>query len=194
MHVLPYSVPLTLQQATADPSLHRDSWTLTGKSGSVSCRITAHFSLVLVHTRFHFCPSSFCYPQSCISSGGSMVGLMVTSSKRSYATLMSAAPRVPAPVTGHCWPVPPQETLRHSKAGLAQSVLCRGSWYRKDFEPSKLFWWVWSLILNAILPLLPSCWGFSFSLGGGVSFIGGIQHSPVNDCCSVIVFNDQSMK
>ena len=30
--------------------------------------------------------------------------------------------------------------------------------------------------------LLPSCWGFSFALGCGVSFIGGIQHSPVDGC------------
>ena len=33
-----------------------------------------------------------------------------------------------------------------------------------------------------VLPLLPSCWGFSFALGRGVSFFGGIQHSPVNAC------------
>ena len=26
------------------------------------------------------------------------------------------------------------------------------------------------------------CWGFSFALGYGVSFFGGIQHSPVNGC------------
>ena len=49
-------------------------------------------------------------------------------------------------------------------------------------EPSKCLWWVWDLILNGILPLLPSCWGFSFALGGGVSFSGGIQHSLVNGC------------
>ena len=30
----------------------RDSWTLIGKSGSVSCGITAPFSWVLVHTGF----------------------------------------------------------------------------------------------------------------------------------------------
>ena len=30
----------------------RDSWTLTGKSGSVSCGVTAPFSRVPVHTRF----------------------------------------------------------------------------------------------------------------------------------------------
>ena len=30
--------------------------------------------------------------------------------------------------------------------------------------------------------LLLSCWGFSFALGHGVYFFGGIQHSPVNGC------------
>ena len=50
------------------------------------------------------------------------------------------------------------------------------------FEPSKRLWCVWGLILNVISPLLPSCWGFSFALGGGVSFFGGIQHSSVDGC------------
>ena len=35
---------------------------------------------------------------------------------------------------------------------------------------------------NKILPLLPSCWGFFFALGRGVSFFGGIKHSPVDGC------------
>ena len=52
------------------------------------------------------------------------------------------------------------------------------------FQPSKHLWWVWGLILDMIFPLLPSCWGFSFALGHGVSFFGGIQHSPVNGCSS----------
>ena len=30
------------------------------------------------------------------------------------------------------------------------------------------------------LPLLPYCWGFSFALRCGLSFFGGIQHSPVD--------------
>ena len=46
-------------------------------------------------------------------------------------------------------------------------------------EPSEHLWWLWDLILNVILPLLQSCWGFSFALGCGVSFFGGIQHSPI---------------
>ena len=40
--------------------------------------------------------------QSCVSSGGCMVGLMVTFSKKAYAIPRSAAPRAPAPVEGHC--------------------------------------------------------------------------------------------
>ena len=39
-----------------------------------------------------------------------------------------------------------------------------GSWGTKGmFEPSERLWRVWGLILNVILPLLPSCWGFSFA-------------------------------
>ena len=49
-----------------------------------------------------FVPSKSLFPQCCVCSGGSMVQLMVTSSKRSYAMLRSAAPRAPAPATGHC--------------------------------------------------------------------------------------------
>ena len=40
--------------------------------------------------------------QSWVNSGGSMLGFMVTSSKRAYALPRSAAPRAPAPEAGHC--------------------------------------------------------------------------------------------
>ena len=43
----------------------RDSWTPTGKSGSVSCGVSAPFSWVLVHTRFYLCPSSVYFPVLC---------------------------------------------------------------------------------------------------------------------------------
>ena len=60
-----------------------------------------------------------------------------------------------------------------------------GSWCAQGlFEPFKCLWQVWGLILNAVSPLLPCCWGF-FALGHGVSFFGGIQHSPVDDCSVV---------
>ena len=49
-----------------------------------------------------FVPSTSLFAQSCVSSGGSMVGLMATSSKRAYAIPRSAAPRAPALAVGHC--------------------------------------------------------------------------------------------
>ena len=45
---------------------------------------------------FFFVPSKNLFPQFCVSSGGSMVGLMATSSKRAYAIPRSASPRAPA--------------------------------------------------------------------------------------------------
>ena len=45
-----------------------------------------------------------------------------------------------------------------------------GSWCAQGLsEPSECRWQVWGLSLNVILPLLPSCWGFYFALGHGVS-------------------------
>ena len=85
------SAPM-LPQDTADPGLCQRLWTLMGKSGSVSYGVTAPFSWVLVH-KVLFVPSKSLSPQSCVSSGSSMVGLMVTSYKRAYAIPRSAAPR-----------------------------------------------------------------------------------------------------
>ena len=42
-----------------------DSWTLMGKSGSVSCGVTDPFSWVLVHTKFCLCPPRVCFPSPC---------------------------------------------------------------------------------------------------------------------------------
>ena len=49
-----------------------------------------------------FVPSKSLFPQSCVNSVGSMVGLMATSSKRAYAIPRCAAPRAPVPAAGHC--------------------------------------------------------------------------------------------
>ena len=48
--------------------------------------------------------------------------------------------------------------------------LCGPGVHKVLFEPSKHLWRVWGLILNAILPLLPSFWGFPFAFGHEVSF------------------------
>ena len=55
----PCSRPLLPQAST------RDSWTVTGKSGSVSCGVTAPFSWVVVCTRFCLCPPRVCVPVLC---------------------------------------------------------------------------------------------------------------------------------
>ena len=118
--------------------------------------------------------------QSCVSSGSSMVGLMVTSSKRAYAIPKSAVPRAPVPVADHCQPVSPQGTLCLSLCGVP------GSWYMQDlFEPSAHLWpehefalltillglllcpWMWDISSQPFQRLL-SYWGFS-DFGCGVS-------------------------
>ena len=49
-----------------------------------------------------FVPPKSLFPQPCVSSDSSMVGLMVTSSKRAYAIPRSAAPRASVPAAVHC--------------------------------------------------------------------------------------------
>ena len=51
-----------LQQATANPRLHRR---LLGKAGSVSCGLTAPFAWVLVHRSFWLGPPRVCSPGLC---------------------------------------------------------------------------------------------------------------------------------
>ena len=124
----------------------RDSWTLTGKSGSVSCGVTVPFSWVMVHTRFCLCPPRVCFPVLW-KFGSSIVGLMMISSKRAYDILRSAAPRVPAPAAGPCWPVSSQEAplWLSSKESTCQ---CRrhgfNPWvkkipWRRKWQPTPVF-------------------------------------------------------
>ena len=53
-------------------------------------------------------------------------GVSATSSRRTYAIPRSTAPRAPAPVAVHCWPGPPQETLKHSSVSVSVQSLCPG--------------------------------------------------------------------
>ena len=102
MHALLHSVPLPLQQATANPRL---CWSLldTHKQVWVSL-LWGHCSFLLspgVH-KILFVLSKSMFPQSCVSSGSSVVGLMATSFKRAYDIPKSAALRAPVPVAVHC--------------------------------------------------------------------------------------------
>ena len=95
-----HSEPWTLQQAPTDPrfcqrllDIHRRAW-LSLLWGHCSFLLGPGMHKVL------FVPSKHLFPQSCVSSGSSMMGQMVTSSKRAHATgsvrPRSAAPRVSA--------------------------------------------------------------------------------------------------
>ena len=91
-----------LEHATADPCLCQR---LLDTHGQVWVSLLwGHCSFLLgpgAH-KILFVPSKSLFPQSCISSGGSMVGLMAPSSMRAYATPRSAAARAPALAVGHC--------------------------------------------------------------------------------------------
>ena len=88
------------------PSTHTstgDSWTLTHRQVWVSL-LWDHCSVLLgagAH-KVLFVPSKSLFPQFCVSSGSSRVGLIVTSSKRTYAIPRSAAPRAPVPAMVPC--------------------------------------------------------------------------------------------
>ena len=113
MHVLLHSVPPTLQQATTNP---RFRWRLL----DTHRQVWGHCSFLLgPDAQGSVCALKVSVSQSCVSSGGSMVGLMATSSKRAYAIPRSAAPE----------PLPLQHSTadlychrRHSNTVLSQSL------------------------------------------------------------------------
>ena len=184
MHALPCSVPLTMQQATTDPRLHRR---LLDTHGQVWVSLLrGHCSLLLgpgAH-KVLFVPSKILFLQSCVSSGGSMVGLMVTSSKRAYAIPRSAVLRAPALQQAT---VDPYLCRRHwNTQRQVWFSLCGISWCAQGF--------VWALQASLVgMGFASKCnftpptifLGFSFALGRGVSFFGGTQHSPVENCSTV---------
>ena len=101
---------LTPQQATVDPHLR---WRLLDRHRQVWLSLLWGYCSFLPASGAHkvlFVPSKSLFPQSYVSSDGSVAGLMATSSKRAFAIPSSAAPRTPAPVAGQCSPIPPQET------------------------------------------------------------------------------------
>ena len=112
-------------------------------------------------------PSKSLFPQSCVSSGSSMVGLMVP------------PPRGLMPYPGLCTQRPypcGRPLLTHISAGDTQTQCCLslcgvlGSWCAQSmFEPSEHLWQVWVLILNVISPLLPSSGASPLPLDMGIS-------------------------
>ena len=128
MQALLHSVPPTLHHATSDHASARDPWTFTGKSESVFLGGSLLLFLGPGAHKVLFVPSKSLLPQSCVSYGSSMVGFMVTSSKRAYAIPRSTASRATAPAAGHCWPIPPQETPKHSSVLVSVGSLGPGAY------------------------------------------------------------------
>ena len=91
-------------QSCSRPSPTHASTETLGHSRASLSQPWGHCSFLL-HPDAHkvlFVPSKSPIPQSCVSSGSSMVGLMATSSKRAYAIPRSAAPRAHDTATVHC--------------------------------------------------------------------------------------------
>ena len=104
---------------TPSPATLGHSWASLGQSLGGSL----HLSPGSWCTQGIVCAIQGSVSHSCVSSGGSVVGLMATSSKRAYAIPRSIAPRAPAPAASQCWPVPPQETLKYSSVSVSVGSL-----------------------------------------------------------------------
>ena len=84
-----------------------------------------------------FVPSESLFPQSYVSSGMSMVELMVTSSKRAYAIPRSILPRAPSHEAVHCWPIPLQERFKHGSGSVSAGSLGPGG-HKVCFSPLRV--------------------------------------------------------
>ena len=148
------------QPCSRPPLTHasaRDSWTLLGKSGSVSCGVTAPFSWVLVHTRCFVCVCVCALQQSAspvlcklwqfydgVDGDLLQVGLCHTQ----VCCIQSPCPC--------CRPLP-----THTSTGDIQILKSRSGSvsvgfpgeYKVLFESSACLWQVWGFILNTISPL-----------------------------------------
>ena len=84
---------------------HRLYWSLLDTHGQVWVSVLwGHYFFLLgpgAHVVLSVHPKSL-FPQSCVSFGSPMLGLMETSSKKSYAISRSTSPRTSAPVAVHC--------------------------------------------------------------------------------------------
>ena len=157
MHALLHSVPRPCSRLPLTHASTRDSWTLKGKSGSVSCGVTAPFSRVLVHTGFCLCPPRVCFPVLCKFwrlYGGVNGDLL----QEGLCHTQMCCTQSPCPCG--------RPLLTHASSGDTHTQFClslcgvSGSWCAQGlFEPSEHLWWVWGLILNVICP--------SYHLAGG---------------------------
>ena len=141
------------QPCSRPPPTHattRDSWILMGKSGLVSCGVTAHFSWVLEHTWFCLCAPRVCFPVLCKFwwlCGGVNGDLLQGGLCHTQVCCIQSPCSSPL--------------LTCTSTGDTDTQFClslcgvSGSWCAQGLsEPSECFWRVWGLILNTFLLLL----------------------------------------
>ena len=157
------------QPCSRSPANHASSgnpWTLTGKSGPVSCGFTAPFSWVLVHSGFCLCPPRVYFPVLCkfwwLCGGVNGELLKEGLCHTQVCCTQSLCPRG-SPLLTRTSTADTQTQLRLCLCGFLGP-----SAHKVCLNPEHL-WQELGLILNMNSPLLPSCWGFSFALECGLS-------------------------
>ena len=185
-HPQPCSRPLPTHTSTGD------SWILSGKSGSVSCGGHCSFPLGPGAHKVLSVLSKSLFPQSCVRSGGSVLGLMVVSSKRSTVVPWSAAASLCARGKPLVLPALTGETRTLKGRSGSVSVESLGPGARKVLSEPCISDGCGVLIVNMILPLILSCWGFSFALGLGYLMSVG-SNILLSMVVAVLEFSEEKM-
>ena len=194
MHTLLHLVPPALQQATANSHLHRRLLDTLGQVWVSLLWGHCSFLLALVSTRVSLCPPLVCFPVLCKfwQLYGGVNGNLL---QEGLCHTQVCCTQSPCPCSR---PLLTRTFTRGTQTQfwLSFSVVS-GSWCAQGlFEPSEHLWWVWGLVLDAISPLLPSCWGFSFACGHGVSLLVGsniLQWTVVQRRVVVLEFSQEKM-
>ena len=129
--------------------------------------VSASFSWLLVHTRFCLWSPESVFPGLCKFC-------------QLYGRVNGDLLQVALCHTQICWDPEPlclwkstADPYLHRR--YSNTVLSQFLWGLWVLVCPRFVWalehlcWVWCWILNIIFPLLPSCWGFSFALGWGLS-------------------------
>ena len=120
-----------------------------------------------------FVPSKCVFPQSCVKFWQLYGGINGDLLQEGLCHTQGCCTQSP-------WPCG-SPLLTRTSAGDSQTLKGRSGSvsvgspgaHKALSEPSEHLWWVWGSILNAVSPLLLSCWCFSFALGCGIFFLVG---------------------
>ena len=119
-------------------------------------------SLESWHTRFCLCPPRVCFQVLCEFwhlYGGDNGDLLQEGLCHNQVCCAQSPRPHGSPLLTHTSIEDAQTNFFLSLCGVSGSQCAQVL-----FDPSECLWWVRGLILNAISPLLPPCWGFSFAL------------------------------